>query len=66
VSVDLVSKKAFVFKDDGSGGFTEGGVPRHKADVDAAPRRSSRWSRELEKLMDHFFEARARLTDDER
>jgi Translation elongation factors (GTPases) len=64
--VDLVSKKAFVFKDDGSGGFTEGGVPAEMtADVDAAREALIEMVAENdEKLMEHFFEA-GTLTDDE-
>jgi elongation factor G len=64
--VDLVSKKAFVFKDDGSGGFTEGGVPTEMtADVDAAREALIEMVAENdEKLMEHFFEA-GTLTDEE-
>jgi elongation factor G len=64
--VDLVSRKAFVFKDDGSGAFTESAVPADMtADVDVAREALIEMVAENdEKLMEHFFEA-GTLTDDE-
>ena len=64
--VDLVSKKAFVFKTDGSGKFTEGAVPADMtAAVDAAREALIEMVAENdEKLMEKFFEA-GTLTDEE-
>ena len=64
--VDLVSKKAFVFKTDGSGAFTEAPVPAEMtAAVDAAREALIEMVAENdETLMEHFFEA-GTLTDDE-
>src|SRR5471032_780105 len=64
--VDLVSKKAFVFKTDGSGAFTESAVP---ADMTAAVNGARDALIEMvaendEKLMEKFFEA-GTLTDEE-
>ena len=64
--VDLVSRKAFVFKDDGSGASTESAVPGDMtADVEAAREALIEMVAENdEKLMEHFFEA-GTLTDEE-
>jgi elongation factor G len=64
--VDLVSKRAFVFKTDGSGAFTESPVPDDMmAAVDAAREALIETVAENdEKLMERFFEA-GTLTDDE-
>jgi elongation factor G len=64
--VDLVAKKAFVFKTDGTGAFTESAVPAEMASaVDAAREALIEMVAENdEKLMEKFFEA-GTLTDDE-
>jgi elongation factor G len=64
--VDLVSKRAFLFKGDGSGTFTEGAVPPDMtAAVDAAREALIEMVAENdEKLMEHFFEA-GTLNDEE-
>jgi hypothetical protein len=64
--VDLVTKKAFLFKGDGSGKFTESAVPADMAAaVDAAREALIEMVAENdEKLMEQFFEA-GTLTDEE-
>jgi elongation factor G len=64
--VDLVTRKAFLFKTDGSGSFTEGPVPAEMTgDVDAAHEALVEMVAEAdEKLMEKFFEA-GTLTDEE-
>src|SRR5213079_2908783 len=64
--VDLVSMKAFVFKGDGSGGFTEGTVPADMTTAVGAAREAliEMVAENDEKLMEHFFEA-GTLTDEE-
>ena len=64
--VDLVAKRAFLFKEDGSGTFTESAVPPDMtAAVDAAREALIEMVAENdEKLMEHFFEA-GTLTDEE-
>ncbi|HEX3644115.1 MAG TPA: elongation factor G [Vicinamibacterales bacterium] len=64
--VDLVSKKAFVFKTDSSGAWSEAPVPAEMAAaVDAAREALIEMVAENEEtLMEHFFEA-GTLTDDE-
>ena len=64
--VDLVTKKAFTFKTDESGAFTEGAVPADMAAaVDAAREALVEMVAENdEKLMEKFFEA-GTLTDEE-
>jgi elongation factor G len=64
--IDLVTKKAFLFKTDGSGSFTEGAVPAEMTgDVDAAREALVEMVAEAdEKLMEKFFEA-GTLTDEE-
>jgi elongation factor G len=64
--VDLVTKKAFLFKTDESGSFTEGPVPAEMAGaVDAAREALIEMVAEAdEKLMEKFFEA-GTLTDEE-
>jgi elongation factor G len=64
--VDLISKKAFTFKTDASGAFTEGPVPADMSDaVDAAREALIEMVAEVdEKLMEKFFEA-GTLTDEE-
>jgi elongation factor G len=64
--VDLVSRKAFTFKPDGSGSFTESAVPPEMtAAVDSAREALIEMVAENdEKLMEHFFEA-GTLTDEE-
>jgi len=64
--VDLVTKKAFTFKTDESGAFTEGAVPADMAGaVDAAREALVEMVAENdEKLMEKFFEA-GTLTDEE-
>jgi elongation factor G len=64
--VDLVSRKAFIFKGDGGGAFTEGDVPAEMTGaVDAAREALIEMVAENdEKLMEHFFEA-GTLTDEE-
>jgi len=64
--VDLVTRKAFLFKADGSGSFAEGPVPAEMTgDVDAAHEALVEMVAEAdEKLMEKFFEA-GTLTDEE-
>ncbi len=64
--VDLVAKKAFVFKGDGTGACTEGAVPAEmSAAVDAAREALIEMVAENdETLMEHFFET-GTLTDEE-
>jgi elongation factor G len=64
--VDLVTKKAFLFKTDASGSFTEGPVPAEMTGaVDAAREALIEMVAEAdEKLMEKFFEA-GTLTDEE-
>ena len=64
--VDLVSTKAFVFKTDGSGAFSEAPVPAEMTDAVAAAREAliEMVAENEETLMEHFFEA-GTLTDDE-
>jgi len=64
--VDLITRKAFVFKADGSGAFTEGPVPADMtAAVDTAREALIEMVAEAdEKLMEKFFEA-GTLTDEE-
>jgi|KBSMisStandDraft_5_1062788.scaffolds.fasta_scaffold03083_4 elongation factor G len=64
--VDLITRKAFVFKTDGSGAFTEGPVPADMtAAVDTAREALIEMVAEAdEKLMEKFFEA-GTLTDEE-
>ncbi len=64
--VDLVTRKAFLFKTDESGSFTEGPVPAEMTgDVDAAREALVEMVAEAdEKLMEKFFEA-GTLTDEE-
>jgi elongation factor G len=64
--VDLVTRKAFLFKTDGSGSFAEGPVPvEMTGDVDAAHEALVEMVAEAdEKLMEKFFEA-GTLTDEE-
>jgi elongation factor G len=64
--VDLVTRKAFLFKTDESGSFTEGPVPAEMTgDVDAAREALVEMVAEAdEKLMEKFFEA-GTLSDDE-
>ena len=64
--VDLVTRKAFLFKTDGSGSFAEGPVPAEMTgDVDAAHEALVEMVAEAdEKLMEKFFEA-GTLTDEE-
>jgi elongation factor G len=64
--VDLVSRKAFIFKTDESGAFTETDVPGEMtAAVDSAHEKLVEMVAENdEKLMEKFFEA-GTLTDDE-
>jgi elongation factor G len=64
--VDLVTRKAFTYKTDGSGSFTEGPVPADMAGaVDLAREALVEMVAEAdEKLMEKFFEA-GTLTDEE-
>jgi len=64
--VDLVSKKAFTFKTDESGTFTEGAIPADmQSEVDTAREALIEMVAEAdEQLMERFFEA-GTLTDDE-
>jgi elongation factor G len=64
--VDLVTRKAFLFKTDGSGSFAEAPVPPEMTtDVDAAHEALVEMVAEAdEKLMEKFFEA-GTLTDEE-
>jgi elongation factor G len=64
--VDLISKKAFIFTADESGGFTEAAVPADMAAAVDAARESliEMVAENDEKLMEKFFEA-GTLTDDE-
>jgi elongation factor G len=64
--VDLVAKKAFVFKTDGSGAYSEAPVPAEMAAaVDAAREALIEMVAENEEtLMEHFFEA-GTLADEE-
>jgi len=64
--VDLVSRKAFVFKADGGGTFTEGDVPADMVSDVATAREAliEMVAENDEKLMEHFFEA-GTLTDEE-
>src|SRR5258708_3018189 len=63
--VDLVSKKAFVFKTDGSGACSEAPVPAEMAAAVNAAREAliEMVAENEETLMEHFFEA-GTLTDD--
>src|SRR5258708_3869313 len=64
--VDLVTKKAFTFKTDESGAFTEGPVPGDIAGAVGAAREAlvEMVAENDEKLMEKFFEA-GTLTDEE-
>jgi elongation factor G len=64
--VDLIARKAFVFKTDGSGTYTEGPVPAEMTEaVDTAREALIEMVAEAdEKLMEKFFEA-GTLTDEE-
>jgi elongation factor G len=64
--VDLVSRKAFVFKTDGSGAFSEEAVPSDMADAVEAAREAliEMVAESDEALMEKFFE-HGTLTDDE-
>jgi elongation factor G len=64
--IDLIARKAFVYKTDGSGSFTEGPVPAEMtAAADAAREALIEMVAEAdEKLMEKFFEA-GTLTDEE-
>jgi elongation factor G len=64
--VDLVTKKAFIFKTDESGAFAEGAIPGEMVSaVDAAREALVEMVAEAdEKLMEKFFDA-GTLTDDE-
>ncbi len=64
--VDLVTKKAFIFKTDESGAFAEGAIPGEMVSaVDAAREALIEMVAEAdEKLMEKFFDA-GTLTDDE-
>jgi elongation factor G len=64
--VDLITRKAFTFKTDGSGTYTEGPVPSEMNDaVDVAREALIEMVAEAdEKLMEKFFEA-GTLTDEE-
>jgi elongation factor G len=64
--VDLVTKKAFIFKTDGSGACSEAPVPAEMAAAVEAARDAliEMVAENEETLMEHFFEA-GTLTDDE-
>jgi elongation factor G len=64
--VDLVARKAFIFKTDGSGAYSEAPVPDEMAAAVEAAREAliEMVAENEETLMEHFFEA-GTLTDDE-